>query len=157
MFGYEQPYEEGKLISANTKFLIGSISKPFKALAIKQLEDAKSVSVSEKVCRSLEEFCAEDGVTIRVLNLLEHTSGLGGPTYSWREKFHEYMEGDHKTLSGKEALRRSLAARELLDVPKRRFKYANLNYIPLWAMIEGVTGKILKDCIQQKIFDPLIL
>ena len=67
--------EDGRPITAHSTFNLGSVSKPFTALAALMLEQSGRLSLDDDVRRWVPEL-PEYGRPIRVRDLLQHTSGL---------------------------------------------------------------------------------
>ena len=84
-------------------------------------------------------------VTVRML--LTHTSGepgdvdLGDP---WGLEEPDRTEGIHRALTT-----------PLQSAPGEVFRYADINYILLGALVEKLTGETEDEYVQQKIFAPL--
>jgi len=115
----------GDCESAETPFIIGSISKSFTAAAIMQLAEQGKVDLDAPVSRYLQ-IGLDNKVTIR--HLLNHTSG-----------FLYYQ------------IRRDLTVHESYG----EYSYSNLNYTLLGEVIEAVTGLSYGDYMRSNFFEPL--
>src|SRR5688500_6910221 len=67
--------EEGSPITPRTAFHLGSLSKPFTALAVLMLEQQRKLSLDDDVRRWVPEM-PRYTTPIRVRDLIQHTSGL---------------------------------------------------------------------------------
>lgn len=116
----------GDCESTDTPFLLGSVSKSFTALSIMKLVEQGKINLNAKLFNYLPN--AKDGDKITILQLLNHTSGLGE---------HQNL-GNYKII-GKQGIH----------------KYANVNYSILGKVIECVSGLSYEDYVEEKIFEPL--
>ena len=112
--------------TSDIPFLLGSVSKSFTALCIMQLVEQGKIDLSENISKYLPN--AKDGNRITVLQLLNHTSGLGE---------HQNL-GNYKIV-GKQGVH----------------QYANVNYSLLGEIIEAVSGLSYEDYVTQNVFEPL--
>lgn len=137
----------GRPVTAETGFLLGSMSKAFTALAIMQLVDRGAVMLDAPVKRYLPAFRVADAKSsekITVRQLLYHTSGI--PTYAPRAHGTALTVGDHV---------RALSNVELAHAPGTVHEYASPNYLVLGAIIEAVTGQTYATYVHQSVFLPL--
>lgn len=146
--GYGQANVERDLPNtAQTRFRIASITKPFTALAIMQLQAAGKLNVNESVCRYLPD-CPPAWQPITLHHLLTHTAGI--PNYTDFRDF-EQLERSPVTPTQLAARFRNLP----LDfAPGSAFRYGNSNYVVLGLVIEAVSGQSYADYIRDNIFTP---
>ncbi len=152
--GYGQADPSGRPVTPGTGFIIGSITKPFTALAVMQLVDAGKVDLDAPVQRYIPWFRVADpqaSAQIRVRMLINQTSGLPGDptqptwvTWTWPN-----------TPDAIERHVRLLANAKLAFPPGQGFAYANANYATLGMLIQSVTGLSYEDYVKQHIFAPL--
>ncbi len=116
----------GDCKSTNTPFLLGSVSKSFTALCIMQLEEENKISLNAKLSEYLQD--ATNGNEITILQLLNHTSGLG----------------EHQNLTNYKIVGE-----------QNKHQYANVNYSLLGKVIEKVSGLSYEDYVTKKVFEPL--
>lgn len=116
----------GNCDSTDTPFLLGSVSKSFTALCIMQLVEQGKIYLNAKLSEYLPN--APDGDKITILELLNHTSGLGE---------HQNL-GNYK-ITGKQG----------------SHKYANVNYSILGNVIQSVSGLTYEDYVARNVFEPL--
>ncbi len=116
----------GDCKSADTPFLLGSVSKSFTALCIMQLVEQGKINLTAKLSDYLPN--ATDGNKITILQLLNHTGGLG-----------EHQNLDNYEIVEKQGIH----------------KYANVNYSLLGKIIETVSGLSYENYVEKNIFEPL--
>jgi CubicO group peptidase (beta-lactamase class C family) len=138
-------------MTEDTIFDIASLTKGLAtATAVMQLYERGKIAVDEPLQSYLPDFNAANDperqrVTVRML--LTHTSGepidvdLRDP---WGLDRADKAEGFHRAL-----------AMPLQSRPGEVFRYADINYILLGAVIEKLTGQTEDDYVQQNVFAPL--
>ncbi len=142
-----------KDVTPDTLFRIGSISKTFVALAALKLSSEGKLDLNAPV-RSLVpdvqfENQWESTNPVRVINLLEHTTG-------WDDlHFKEYASSDPKPLTLKEGLDYAPASRTSRWKPGTRFSYCNSGPAVAAYIIEKITGQRFEDYIAQNFFQPI--
>lgn len=132
--------------TSRTKFRIGSVTKPFTALAIMQLQERGLLDVHDPIGKYIEGYPHGDKITIH--HLLSHTSGI--PNFT---SFSDY--GDHFTKF--HTLTETIAwfkNKPLEFEPGERGNYTNSGYILLTAIIEKVSGQRYRDYIREHICRP---
>ena len=88
--GYGSAGPDGRLVTPQTPFIIGSVTKSFTALAVMQLVEAGQIDLDAPVVRYLPWFHTADSKassSITVRRLLNQTSGFS--TYQGRLGFNE--------------------------------------------------------------------
>ncbi|RNF83655.1 serine hydrolase domain-containing protein [Montanilutibacter psychrotolerans] len=128
-------------------FRIGSLTKQFAAAGLLKLVEDGRVGLDHPLSRYLPDY--PGGETIRVRELLNHTSGVANYT-----AIPGYMDGP---------IRRpiSTAGLEVFDdlpvdfAPGAQWKYSNSGYVLIGAVIESVTRKPWHQYLQQSLFAPL--
>jgi CubicO group peptidase (beta-lactamase class C family) len=138
-------------MTEDTIFDMASLTKPLAtATAVMQLYEQGEVQFDDPVQQYLPEFnMANDPqrakVTVRML--LTHTSGETGDVDlkdSWGLDGADKSEGVHRALTT-----------PLESSPGEGFRYSDINYILLGALIEKVTGEAEDLYVQQHVFAPL--
>jgi CubicO group peptidase (beta-lactamase class C family) len=138
---------DGRAITGDTPFVIGSMSKTFTAMAVMQLVEQGRVDLDAPAQRYLPWFRVADSVasrTITVRQLLLHTSGI--PTAAPR------ATDDDRTLASHV---RALQQVPLASAPGTAHRYASPNYLVLGAIVEAISGLSFAEYVQQRIFTPL--
>ena len=110
---------------------------------VMRLVEEGKVDLEAPVSRYLAEFAGRERETIRVRHLLAHTSGLK-PGLSRQEPW-----------SGKAAGLALAMAAEPTHPPEALFRYSDINFILLGALVEAVSGLPLDRCAKEMVFDPL--
>ncbi len=116
----------GNCNSANTPFLLGSVSKSFTALCIMQLVERGEIDLNVPISTYLSKSNTNNAITVR--QLLNHTSGLG----------------EHQNLGNYKIVNK-----------QGKHIYANVNYSLLGKIIEVVSELSYEDYVTQNIFEPL--
>ncbi|MCM1305828.1 MAG: beta-lactamase family protein [Bacteroides sp.] len=116
----------GDYISTDTPFLLGSVSKSFTALCVMQLAEQGKIDLNEKLAYYLPD--ATDGDRITILQLLNHSGGLG-----------EHQNLSNYKIVGKQGVH----------------QYANVNYSLLGKVIEAVSGTSYEEYVAKNVFEPL--
>jgi CubicO group peptidase (beta-lactamase class C family) len=133
--------------TVDTKFRIYSASKQFTAMIIMRLAEEGKIGLDEPITTYLPYYRKDTGGKITVHNMLTHSHGIPDPpmdsmpliiTESPEEIIKKYFSGD------------------LMYDPGQKFSYSGVGgYTILGAIAEKVSGKILKELLQERIFDPL--
>lgn len=138
-------------MTEDTVFDVASLTKPLAtATAVMQLSERGALSVDDPVQQHLPGFNPADDpqrarVTLRML--LTHTSGLPGDLDlrdPWGLARPDRSEG----------VRRALTT-PLLSAPGETFRYSDIGFVLLGALIEAVTGQALDDYVQRAVFAPM--
>ncbi|WP_239066503.1 serine hydrolase domain-containing protein [Demequina activiva] len=136
-------------VTADTPFVIGSISKSFTALAVMQLVEEGTVALDTTLATYLDGFAGQPAGAITVRQLLSHTSG------------YSTLQGNtsHADVSGEpDDLARAVDA--LTEVapaypPGERWEYSNTNYQIAGRLIEVVSGEDFAGYVESHILMPL--
>lgn len=131
----------------DTKFRIYSASKQITAMIIMQLAQEGKIDLDEPITTYLPYYRKDTGGKISVHNMLTHSHGIPDPprdsmpliiTASPEEIIKKYFSGDP------------------MFKPGEKFSYSGVGgYTILGAIAEKVSGKILEELLQERIFDPL--
>jgi len=139
--------EDRRPITSSTAFNIGSVSKPFTALAALMLEQRGRLSLDDDVRRWIPEL-PDYGRPIRIRDLLQHTSGL-----------RDY--GVFHALSGRPVATMAeflglMAAQRALNFPTgSRHEYSHSDFVLLGIVIERVTGVPFGEHLEREVLVPL--
>lgn len=128
--------------TADTKFVLASITKYITALAITQLIEKKKISADTKLKVFFPDYPKGDQVTVHML--LTHTAGL--PL-----DFDDlYMNTTNISRDSAIAI---LKTKPYLFEPGTGCKYSNVGYFLLSQIIEKVSGLPYEDYLQKNIFE----
>jgi CubicO group peptidase (beta-lactamase class C family) len=145
-FGYAD-IESKTLVSADTKFRIGSITKQFTASAILKLQEEGRLQVTDKLSKYIPDFPRGGEVTLH--HLLTHTSGIH--SYTGKEDF---LKRVLTSVTNEELL--TYFKSDPYDFnPGDQYRYNNSGYFLLGYIIEKVTGKSYGQHLKETFFDPL--
>lgn len=144
--GEQKASQQGVGHASGLRYAIGSITKAFTAVAIRQLEQSGVLSLQDSVRRHIPELPAEfDLVSIR--QLLIHKGGTGD--YLTPELFELIERGQSQA----QMLQR-ISDAGLEFEPGTKVKYSNAGYYLLGIVIERTSKLGLSDYFAQKIFEP---
>ena len=130
-----------------SKFLLGSVTKQFTAMAIMQLQEKGLLNVSDFIKKYISEYPHGEKITIH--HLLTHTSGT--PNFT---DFPEYR----KTMMLPSPVEKTIERfkdKPLEFNPGEKYKYSNSGYILLGYIIEKASGKSYEEFLGENIFTPL--
>ncbi len=116
----------GRGATADTPFLLGSVSKSFTAACVMQLVEQGKIEPNAPVSRYLPD--ARDGDRITVRQLLNHTGGLG----------------EHQNLTNYKIVNE-----------QGKHVYANVNYALLGQIVAQASGSSYETYVTQNVFRPL--
>lgn len=139
----------GRLVTPDTPFLLGSISKSFTAMAVMQLVEVGKVDLDVPISHYLKAFANQSSGAITTRQLLSHTSG-----YSTLQG----NEAASDPVDDKEALSRHvdrIAGWTPAYEPGTKWEYSNANYQIAGALIEAVSGRGFASYIRTEILDPI--
>ncbi len=143
---------DGRAVTPQTPFILGSTSKSFTALAIMQLVEAGKIDLDAAVTTYLPWFHTSDATAsarITVRHLLNQNSGL--PTYEGRQGI---ADNDQSSMALENGIR-ALSSVQLNQPAGQGYEYANENYDILGLIVQTVSGKSYEDYIRSAIFAPL--
>ncbi|HEX5436672.1 MAG TPA: serine hydrolase domain-containing protein [Gemmatimonadaceae bacterium] len=150
--GYGRADPSGRPVTPQTPFLIGSITKPFTALAVMQLVDAGRVGLDAPVQRYLPWFHLADSAAsarITVRQLLTMTSGI--------PQLYETQVWTDQDDGALERAVRILQTKKLAHAPGTSVEYSNANYDALGLIVQAVSGRSYEEYVTQHIFAPLAM
>ena len=133
--------------TVDTKFRIGSLTKPFTSLLIMQLVEQGRIAVGGKIADYLPYYRKDTGAKITIHHLLTHTSGL--PMFS-KNPLPEERLGPYPVREFVEKYCSDDPGFE----PGSAFLYSNCGYFILGAVVEAVTGKTYEEALGQMILKP---
>ena len=137
----------GRPITAQTPFLLGSTSKSFTALAVAQLVEAGRIDLDTAASAYLPWLRLGEAVTVR--RLLTHTSGLPQVwSTGLTDRYDNEPGGLARSVRDLATLRPSAAAGQA-------YEYSDANYMILGALVESVTGDTFGGYLRRHVLDPL--
>lgn len=150
--GYGIAGPDGRAVTPQTPFILGSTSKSFTALAVMQLVEAGKINLDAPVTQYLPWFRTSDAAAsaqITVRNLLNQNSGL--PTYAGRQGLLDNNQSSTALENGV----RDLSGVQLSQPAGQGYEYANENYNILGLIVQTVSGQSYEDYVRSAIFAPL--
>lgn len=130
------------------RFLVGSLSKSFTAVAVLQLAEAGRLDIDRPVQAYLPSFTTADAAAaaaITVRHLLNHTSGLADAGFA---EVNEPVPD----LAARVA---SLRTAHPVSPPGREFHYFDPNYQVLARVVEVVSARPFGRYLRERVFGPL--
>ena len=131
-----------------TKFRLGSITKPFTAMAIMLLRERGKLSLQDSICKYLAD-CPAAWQPITIHHLLSHTSGLAK-----HDKAGDYLKIAMMPMPLPQLID-SFKNKPADFKPGEKFDYNNNGYILLGYVIEKVSGQSYEAFLKENIFTPL--
>ena len=143
-FGNRAIEPRREAMTVDTVFDIASLTKVVATtIAVMQLVDRGKVRINDPVVRYLPEFAQNGKEDVTVRELLTHFSGLPEDldrTQPWK---------------GKDTAIKMAMAESLVSPAGARFRYSDVNFITLGALVEQVSGMSLDEYCQKNMFGPL--
>ncbi|MCX6214875.1 serine hydrolase [Spirosoma sp.] len=136
--------------TTDTKFMIGSISKPLTATLMLLLVQKGLVDLNKTVEDYLPNFKNKPAAKITIKQLLNHTSGI--PNYDIIKDFFPRISRQSFT---REEYVKVYADSGLSFEPGTRYMYSSWGYFTLGYIIEKVTGKSYEQAMKDEIFDKI--
>jgi len=158
--GYADVQNKG-VVTDSTVFELASITKPFTATAILMLEQQGKLNIEDFICKYLDD-CPESWGTIRIKNLLSHTSGLPGLYNKTGFNRNAFTGIDSMPA---QRIRRNIRNRTKsfvkdavrTDIPEfkpgQKYNYSDVGYVVLGIIIDNITGSY-REFMQNQIFTP---
>ncbi len=131
-----------------TKFRLGSITKPFTAMAIMLLQERGKLSLQDSICKYVAD-CPAAWQPITIHHLLSHTSGLAK-----HDKAGDYLKIAMMPMTLQQMIE-SFKKKPADFKPGEKFDYNNNGYILLGYVIEKVSGQSYEGFLRENIFAPL--
>ncbi len=136
--------------TADTVYLLGSVTKTFTATAIMLLVEEDKIELDEPFVNYIKDLSLPKQLEhITVRQLLSHTSGITDFT-----DIPGSIQFARMDRLPRDVLHDALAL-PLLYKPGEQFRYSNSNYILLGMIIERIAGKRFGAFLEQHIFQPL--
>jgi CubicO group peptidase (beta-lactamase class C family) len=136
--------------SKDTKFMIGSVSKPLTAMLVLIQVQKGLISLDKTIADYLPEFRNKPAAGITIKQLLSHTSGM--PNYDIIKDFFPRIS--RQNYSRQDYIKIYLDS-ALAFVPGSRYAYSSWGYFTLGYIVEKVTGRSYATAMREDIFEPL--
>jgi len=148
-FGRRELGEGGAAVSADTIFLIASITKPIACAAVVKLVEQGRLCLDDPVVQHVPEFGQRGKEQVTIRHLLTHTSGLPDMLPD-----NHALRAAHKPLA--EFVVR-ICELDLLFEPGTKVSYQSCGIAMLGEVVERLTGRALPEVLRTMFFDPLQL
>lgn len=135
-------------VRAETRFRIGSISKPLTATALALLTQEGGIDLDRSI-RSYVPAFPDKRHPITARQLAGHLGGI-----------RHYRQGGFFNLEQFDSVQDSLrifSGDPLLHEPGSRYRYSTYGYVLLSAVIEGASGQQYLEFMQERVFGPLAM
>jgi len=133
-------------INQETRFPIASITKLYASIMALKLKEQGKLDFNSSIGAYLPNLLPNSNQKIKIKDLIHHTSGLPN------EKIPDYMV----KLSPKEFISKRIKD-TLLFEPGSKYRYNNVNFILLTAILEQVSAKPWATLLEELIAKPLKL
>lgn len=136
--------------TTDTKFMIGSVSKPLTALLTLIQVQKGLIGLDKAVADYLPEFNGKPAGNVTIRQLLGHTSGM--PNYDILKDFfprisRQYFERDEYI--------KVYIDSALAFTPGTKYNYSSWGYFTLGHIVEKVTGRSYADAMKEDVYDKL--
>jgi CubicO group peptidase (beta-lactamase class C family) len=144
---------EQRPATGKTLFRIGSTSKAFVSLSVLLLQEEGKLKLSDSIRQYIPEIWFENRWEatdpIRIVNLLEHTTGFDD------NSFKGYANNDPTPLTLRQGLELDAATHVSRWRPGTRVSYCNTGPAIAGYILEKIEGKPFERIIQERLFNPL--
>ncbi len=136
--------------TTDTKFMIGSVSKPITAILVLIQVQKGLISLDKTISDYIPEFSKKNGSRITIRQLLGHASGM--PNYDIIKDFFPRISRQNVT---REDYMKLYMDSTLVFEPGKSYYYSSWGYFTLGYIMERVTGKTYSQLMKEDIFDKL--
>jgi CubicO group peptidase (beta-lactamase class C family) len=143
--------ENGIKNDVATVFNLASVTKTITGAAILRLHDQGKLSVYDKVDKYIPGFIADDTKDVKIINLLNHTSGLSANILQVDEQGNGLVMPEKKQVS-MDSLLSKFRHTKLKFQPGTKFEYNNYAYTLLAFIIEQVSGCSYANYLKNEFF-----
>lgn len=141
-------------IDTQTNFRLASFTKQFTAMCIMLLVHDGKLQYDEHLTDIFPEF-PHYGRSIKVRNLLNHTSGLPDYEDLWTAKHPGIPEENIPQIHDAEVLKILEQQSAGKFAPGSHWEYSNSGYVVLGLIVEKASGKPFGEFLRERIFVPL--
>jgi CubicO group peptidase (beta-lactamase class C family) len=138
--------EHGVPNSHQTKFRIGSVTKPFTAMAILKLQEQGLLNVRDSISNYIPDYPNGDRITVH--QLLTHTAGIRNFIGSAAAEDKQHLKVTIDELIS------WFSDKPLYFTPGDRYQYTNSGYILLAKIIEVASNISYADYLRYQILEP---
>jgi CubicO group peptidase (beta-lactamase class C family) len=143
---------DGRPVTDNTAYNLGSISKPLAVWTVLSLAQQRQIDLDAPVSRYLVRYTPSYGAfdpdTVTVRRLLQHTAGTNLVGYGGYGA-HEDQPEDAVELSER------FAPITVVREPGTARRYSGGGYVLLQILVEDVTGEAFDEVARRQVLDPL--
>ncbi|MEO8770414.1 MAG: serine hydrolase [Ferruginibacter sp.] len=136
--------------AVDTKFMIGSVSKPLTAMLMLIQVQKGLISLDKTIADYITEFSGKPAGKATIRQLLNHTSGM--PNYDIIKDFFPGISRQHFT---REEYVKIFIDSALAFQPGTSYAYSSWGYFTLGYIMEKVTGKSYSQLMKEDIFDKI--
>ncbi len=141
----------GSPVTAQTHFMIGSITKTFTATAVLRLVDQGKVHLSDPISKYVPGI--PNGQAITLTEVMNHTSGI--PDFGDSPSFQQQETANPNMVWTPQQLVSMAATLPAYFPPGGGWKYSNTNYVLLGLVLQAVTGQPAAQVIASQVLAPL--
>lgn len=158
--GYKN-IDKNEYVDHNTKFNIGSCQKSMLNLATMMLiPDEKLIDMyyNVKITRIVKNRIHNDYKNTKVLNLANHTSGVGRQNFDIFNNKKDFLHvtknlNDMDEITARKTMTKKLLLLKPSTIPNTTFDYSNYGYAILAHVLENYTNKNYETILREQIFD----
>lgn len=144
--------DEGRPITVDTVFHLGSVGKQFTATGVMMLVEQGLVDYDAPIGAYIPELAwMDDEVTVR--RLLHHTSGILG--YDESGDIYDALVESSDTPTNEDLLAVLAKQGGMVSAPGEEYSYSNTGYEILGSLIERISGQSYSAFMEERIFRPL--
>lgn len=136
--------------TTDTKFMIGSVSKPITAILMLIQVQKGLINLDKTISDYIPSFSKKNGSRITIRQLLSHSSGM--PNYDIIKDFFPKISRQNFTRAEYIKLYMDSA---LVFEPGSSYYYSSWGYFTLGYIMEKVTGKSYQQLMKEDIFDKI--
>lgn len=136
--------------TTDTKFMIGSVSKPITSILMLIQVQKGLISLDKTISDYIPEYSKKNGSRITIRQLLGHASGM--PNYDIIKDFFPRISRQNVT---REDYVKLYMDSTLVFEPGKSYYYSSWGYFTLGYIMERVTGKTYSQLMKEDIFDKL--
>lgn len=147
-YGYARRFLGKKQNLPDTKFVLGSMSKSFTAVAMLALVESNQASLDDPVAMYYPAY--QEWRDVKIRHLLNHTSGIVNYYRSALDyvKYFLFAQTPERIIAGVKNV-------PLLYKAGEAYNYSNTNYMILSGIIEKVSGKPYIDYLAESVIKPM--